>query len=98
MWINQSSSDDDGDKTGWERTKNRQKKKVKLSVWLVLPFILIILAGIYIEHVRVQVLAAGIAYVAGIVLFLVHRRARAVLVKKEDAYYMENSGRVNPHL
>lgn len=98
LWINQSSSDGDGDKTGWERTKNRQKKKVKLSVWLVLPFILIILAGAYIEHVRVQVLAAGIAYVAGIMLFCVHRRARAVLVKKEDAYYMENSGRVNPHL
>ncbi len=98
LWINRTQTENGEDNGMQESTKTDKKRKAALPVWIVLPLLLIVVVGIRVEHMQVQMLAAGMAYVTGVVLFYLHRHARTVLAKKEEAYFMENSGRANPHL
>lgn len=98
LWISQPQAGDSGDIEVKNCGKPDKKRSVILAVWFLVLFLLIVAVGMCVEHIQVQMLAAGMAYVTGVVLFCLHRHGRSVLSKKEETYYMENSGRANTHL
>lgn len=95
LWIKHPQIELHEDKTAGGKV--RKKKNTVLQVWFVLPVIFIV-TGACMENVRIYVVAAGAAYMAGLVLVCLHRHARVVLAKKEEEYFMENSGSANQHL
>ncbi len=98
LWIDQLRSVIKEDKETSKNQYPHKWSKMISPVCVILPLVLLTIMGVCMEYMRVQMVAVGMAYVAGVVVFYLHRYARAALVRKEEVYYMENSGRANQNL